>query len=792
MRAEVDARDAKGVQVGDGNTQNNFFSGQEPVEWPVRVGIVPQPAASFQGRSTADELHTSPAAGAGTRLLSGLGGVGKTQLAIHLAERLWSGNQIDLLLWVAAGSRQSIITGYAQAAADLALRGVTGADIEQDAARFHAWLASTDRRWLVVLDDLTATADLQQLWPPGRRSGRTVVTTRLRGAGLDGPERRLIAVGTFSHEEAVHYLRARLGDTRLADDPAGVAADLGRLPLALAQAAAFLRDERVTCSEYRRRFADSRARLDDLVPDPSGSTGLPDDYQRTVAATLALSIDAADATRPAGLARPLLELASVLDPAGIPTSVFTTTAAGNWLSYRCGRTSPLVDERTVRSGLQVLHRLNLITATAETVTVHALVQRATRDTCTQDTLADTAWAAADALTEIWPDVERDTAHAQRLRSNTTTVRHHAGDSLVQPSPHPVVNQVNRSLGESGNPAAAMKAFEQLRDDLLRVLGPDHLDTLTTRSNLAHWRGEAGDAAGAASAFHQLLNDLLRVVGPDHRHTLTIRNNLAHWRGKAGDPAGAATAAEELLEDQLRVLGPDHPDTLATRGNLAHWRGEAGDAAGAATATEELLDDQLWVLGPDHPATLHTRKNLASWRGWTGDTAGAVAAFRHLLEDQLRVQGPDHPDTLDTRSNLATWRGRAGDPAGAATATEELLGDQLRVLGPDHPGTLATRGNLATWRGEAGDPAGAATATEELLGDQLRVQGPDHPDTLVTRSNLATWRGRAGDAVGAATAFQQLLNDQMRVLGPDHPGPLNTLDNLDCWRGQAGEDSDHTR
>ena len=71
---------------------------------------------------------------------------------------------------------------------------------------------------------------------------------------------------------------------------------------------------------------------------------------------------------------------------------------------------------------------------------------------------------------------------------------------------------------------------------------------------------------------------MRVLGPDHPDTLTTRNNLAYWRGEAGDPAAAVTAFTELLPDRVRVLGPDHPDTLTTRGALARWRGEAGDAA----------------------------------------------------------------------------------------------------------------------------------------------------------------------------------------------------------------------
>ncbi|MBE1485008.1 tetratricopeptide repeat protein [Plantactinospora soyae] len=72
---------------------------------------------------------------------------------------------------------------------------------------------------------------------------------------------------------------------------------------------------------------------------------------------------------------------------------------------------------------------------------------------------------------------------------------------------------------------------------------DYPDTLTIRHNRAYWRGEAGELASAAEATEQLLDDCLRILGPDHRTTLTARNSLARWLGEAGDPAGATEAAE---------------------------------------------------------------------------------------------------------------------------------------------------------------------------------------------------------------------------------------------------------
>ncbi|MFC5002466.1 FxSxx-COOH system tetratricopeptide repeat protein [Dactylosporangium cerinum] len=755
------ARDVYGIVAG--SIGSVTVSGRTPVRWPHRVGVVPPIAAGRLRRSADVALDAAFVAGGGAavvgQVLSGLGGVGKTQLAAGLAHAWWQQQRVELLVWVTATSRTAVLARYAQTATDVT--GVEDPDPEQGAERLLAWLASTDRRWLIVLDDLTDPADLRGLWPPVTGSGRTVVTARRRDAALLAG-RALINVDLFTPAEAVAYLQGKLGDRphRL-DQAAELAEDLGWLPLALAQAAAYIIDQDLTCADYRRRL--TRRRLHAMRPNV-----LPDDQKTAVADTWALSIDLADAAT-TGTAGLLLQLAALLDPNGIPAQLFTTTAV---TAYCTSRGPVSVDAEDAHDALRALRRLSLVsiappadtpaaghpsdtpaTIDAGMVRVHALLQRVVRESTPAEYQHSVAVTAADAIAELWPSHEPDATAAQPLRANTIILHQHTGRHLwtTTEDAHPVLFRTGASLGNTGLVTAARDYYQHLHSIAADHLGPDHPDTLATRYHLAAWRGEAGDLAGAATAFTQLLDDRLRVLGPDHPDTLATRHNLARWRGHAGDPAGAATAFTQLLDDRLRVLGPDHPDTLTTRSNLARWRGEAGDLAGAATAFTQLLDDRLRVLGPDHPDTLATRSNLARWRGEAGDPAGAATAFAQLLDDHLRVLGPDHPETLTTRHYLASWRGHAGDPAGAATAFEQLLDDSLRVLGPDHWATLNTRHNLAYWWGHAGDPAGAAKAFERLLDDYVRVLGPDHPETLTTRHNLADWREKAGNPAGAATS-----------------------------------------
>ncbi|WP_406858750.1 tetratricopeptide repeat protein [Streptomyces sp. HUAS MG47] len=796
-----------GYHSGDITTVH--VHGREPAPWPRQVGVLPREAAAFQRRDETDQLRTA-VANSGTavlcQVLRGTGGVGKTQLAAHYARQAWAGDELDVLVWVSANSRPAIVSAFAQAAEEL-LAYETG-DPEQSAQAFLRWLEpkppGSERvcRWLVVLDDIADPADVTGLWPAKNPYGRTVVTTRRRDAALPGHR---IDLGVFTPDQAVAYLVDCLAEHGRHDDPdeiRALAQDLGHLPLALSQAAAYIVDAGIPvgcsrcthqqCPSYRSRLAERATSLASMLPEPGM---LPDDQNTTVSATWSLSVERADNLNPAGLARPTLQLAAVLDPNGIPQSVLTSEPARAYFAqYRTQAAAEQsdVDEVTeldVWGALRALHRLSLIDhdpkSPQQSVRIHQLIQRATRETLSPRDRREAVRAAGDALLdEDWPDPHLPLA--QNLRANAQALMHCAGDTLFSGSKHHhLPMHLGVSLSKAGQFTAAVEHFQDLVDSARASLGPDHPESLDARDNLAKNRGEAGDARGAVKDLAELLTDRLRIQGPDHPDVLNTRTGLARWRGETGDAAGAAEAFAELLTHRLRVQGPDHPSTLNARTCLAQWRGRAGDATGAAEAFAELLSDHFRVQGPDHPDTLDTRHRFADWRGHTGDAAEAAEALVGLLADRVRTVGPDSPETLDDRSCLARWRGEAGDAAGAADAFAELLTDRLRIQGPDHPSTLDTRISLARWRGEAGDAAGAADAFAELLTDRLRIQGPDHPDTLKARLGLAVWRGDA-DAAGAAEALAELLTDRLRTQGPDHPDTLDTRYWLAKCQGDAGD------
>ncbi|MFE7477271.1 NB-ARC domain-containing protein, partial [Streptomyces sp. NPDC057575] len=489
-----------------------------PATWPHQVGVLPPRAQSFQHRAEADQLRAAVDSGGTavlTQVLTGTGGVGKTQLAADYARTAWDNGEIDVLVWISASSRSAITAGYAQAGVEIL--AADPSDPEQSARAFLAWLepkaGQKPCRWLVVLDDVADPADMRGWWPPTSRHGRALVTTRRREAALTGAGRRRVTVGLFTPQEAAAYFSAVLAayDRR---EPTGqinrLAADLGYLPLALAQAAAHIVDADLTCASYQELLADRIRKLADLLPEPGA---LPDDQTATVAAAWSLSIERADQLRPAGLARPMLQLAAFLDPNGIPATVLTSEPARAHLTAHrapANREPAAVTAEDAASALLALHRLSLIDHTPNTphqaVRVHQLVQRATRDTLAPNQHERLALAVADALAAAWPDIERDTALAQTLRANATALTLTAEDDLYQPTPHQVLFRTGQSLGEAGQVTAATAHFRRLAETAGHRLGPDHPATLITRHNLASLRGQAGDAAGAAAATEELLAD----------------------------------------------------------------------------------------------------------------------------------------------------------------------------------------------------------------------------------------------------------------------------------------------
>ncbi|MCX4763911.1 FxSxx-COOH system tetratricopeptide repeat protein [Streptomyces sp. NBC_01275] len=709
---------------------------------PILVGSVPRLASAFQDRTSVrhriDRARDSHATTVLTQVLSGGGGVGKSQMAAAYAHQALAAGT-ELVVWANATEIDQITALYAQAAHRVQAPGAQGVDAESDAQAFMTWLATTSRSWLVVLDDITDPNAAEPWWPPPSLSSRgwVLATTRRREAQLSGGGRTVIPIDTYTPSEAAAYLRDRLTTeetTHLLDDRAvALATTLGLLPLALAHAAAYMINEDVNCSQYLHLFNDSTAQLDDLLPRHADTEG----YGRQVAAALLLSLDAAQKCDPIGLAVPALRLAAVLDPAGHPQTLWTGEFFDHHLeAHHAARPG----SGSARAALRLLHRYGLITDNfrngPRAVQVHALTARAALEITPAAELPATVRAAADALLELWPEADHtDPELCAVLRANTDILHTHAADLLWGPDSHPVLYRAGHSLSDAGLYTAAIVHWDRLVTDALRLLGSEHHDTLTARANLASSYRRAGRTAEAVALLEQVVADSERLLGPEHSDTLTARANLATSYRQAGRTAEAIVLLEQVLTDAQRLLGPEHSDTLTVRNNLATSYRQAGRTAEAIVLLKRVLDDALRLWGAEHHDTLAVRSSLASSYRQVGRTAEAVALLEQVVADSERLLGPQHHDTLTVRANLASSYRQAGRTAEAIVLLEQVLDDALRLWGAEHHDTLAVRSNLASSYSRAGRTAEAVALLEQVVADSERLLGPQHHDTLTNRGKL---------------------------------------------------------
>jgi tetratricopeptide (TPR) repeat protein len=779
----------------------------------LRVGLYPGDTVVL---THGEETASAPA---------GQGGTGKTQIAVAFGHALWGARAVDALVWVPATSREAIVTGFAQAA-----RTVGAADhalpAEAAAGRFAGWLAHTRRPWALILDDLVSLADLEDLWPAGQ-AGQVVITTGLPEAAFpDGP--RIAPVGGFSRREVLAYLSSRLTD--FPDQRAealDLGADLDGLPLALAQAAAVMSLNRLSCREYRGRLRERREHM---------ATVRVDGVSAAVLATWSVAAECAHELPPAGAAWPALALAAMLDPHGIPGAALTSPAGCGYVTGRPSTGDP-ADQALVRAAMTNLARAGLVSidpaSAARTVRIHPSVQAAVRAYLPAADYEQAVLAAAEALLQAWPEpgtsqdplgpvrpeqarpeqaraeqARAEQAHSEQAHSEQAQLRQalractaalqwadsaaphpapgqqadlepdgtyqgtQAQQSVLwKPEPHPVLLRNGLSLDADGLAGSAITYWEAMLVTSTRLLGDEHANAVTARDRLAGAYESAGRFGDAIAVFSTALADRERNQGQEHPDTFAARGSLAHAYASASRSAEAVALYEQMAADAGRHLGPAHPVTLGARASLAGAYQAAARGQEALTAYQMLLADAERLLGARHQDTLATRENLAAALLANGQPRDAIEHYRRLAADTETAAGRDHPDAIAARASLASAYRRAGKPKDAIALYQRVLADRERIAGPGHPDTITARANLAFAYRSAGQLREAIPAYERTLAERERVQGPDHADTRSARANLAAAYRQAGRLGDAIHHYEQALADSERMLGP---GDVETL------------------
>ncbi|NEC39744.1 FxSxx-COOH system tetratricopeptide repeat protein [Streptomyces rubrogriseus] len=693
-------------EVWNVRRRNPDFSGREAVMGQLRTGLLSGRQAVVQA------LH-------------GMGGIGKTQIALEYAHRFAS--QYDLVWWVDAEQADQLPVRYTELADRL---GIAKSDAGSEPnARALLQHLRTRHRWLLVLDNAEHPDQIEPWLPEG--PGHVLITSR-------NPDWHGIAhqsdLDVFTRTDSLAYLKGRISGmtTEHADL---LAQDLGDLPLALAQASGVLRSG-MTLDRYRRLLTTDTARLlqeSDVRDHPA-----------PLAATVGIAVTRlADDGHADAVA--LLRLGAFLGPEPIPTAWLET--ARPQLATIPGDPD---DPMWLRNALQPLGRFGLARTDYDTFQIHRLTQAILRTRTGPDPVAAIRDDVTAVLAAVDPGDPRSPADWPAWASLTAhlTAPHVTTALANQAALRATFSKAAHFLICSGLPRAAHDLSAALHQAWSTDLGPDHPDTLTCAQFLGHATVGRGDYAKGYLIVEDTLVRRRRVLGEDHPDTLHSANDASTNLSYLGEHAEAHRMHGDVLARRRRVLGEDHPDTLTSANNLATTIIELGEHEEARRRLEDVLARRGRVLGEDHPDTLISANNLAGTLNELGEHEEARRRHGDVLARRRRVLGEDHPDTLISASNLASTLNHLGEHEEARRRLEDVLARRRRVLGEDHPDTLTSANNLARTLHATRQFPEAVALLKDVRAGYARLFGAKHPRTELATQNLAavlTAMGRTHEA-----------------------------------------------
>ena len=559
-------------------------------------------------------------------------------------------------------------------------------------------------------------------------------------------------------DEAVDLL-LRGGQATHAEIADELADALGRLPLALAQAKAYMDETGTSIGSYLDLFRKHQTELlkrGELV-----------DYDSSVAATWEISFK--EATSRKASAADLMNIGAFLAPEAIPEEVFPIG----------GETVPeaLADlcrnELDFKDSIAALRRYSLVETENDALSFHRLVQAVARDRLSKGEQDYWSAVAIDLVNQALPDKSDDARHwpvYQRLLPHALTVTNQACADALSPTAS------GRILDHIGNYLRARADFADSRRHLIRareirenVFGKEHADVAETLNNLGWLESDQGRYQDAEPLIKDTLEVREKVLGPDHPDTAMSLNNLAVLYQAQGQYTKAKPLFKRALEIREKVLGPDHPDAALGLGNLATLYRAQGQYTNAEPLYKRALEIHEKVFGPDHPDTAMSLNNLAVLYRVQGQYTKAEPLNKRALEIREKVLGPDHPDTALGLGNLAGLYEAQGQYTKAEPLYKHALTISERVLGPEHPGTATSLGNLAGLYQAQGQYTKAEPLQKRALTISERVLGPDHPDTAQTLKNLGTLYIDHKEKEKAEVCYQKALDlyDSLLEADPDN-------------------------
>lgn len=667
-----------------------------------------------------------------SQVIKGLGGIGKTQIAVEYAYRARQQGRYVHTLWINAASEEALLTSFSALADFLpAFLSKEETDQRQLAAAVIRWLEQCPQPWLLIMDNADDLAIIQP-YVPLRGNGAVLLTTRAHAVGALAAS---VEVDNMSMIEGTQLLLRRA--QRLSDatpeeinEASNIVIALAQFPLALDQAGAYIEETGCSVSEYLQLYQRYRHAL--LARRGQQGTG----YPSSVATTWALSFEHIEQVNPA--AAELLQLCAFLSPDHIPEELLTEGTA-YW--------PPLLQEAvgdrfTFNQMLETLLAFSLVKRLSEDhlLSIHRLVQVVQVERTTRQKRQQWAERLVSAVNAVFPrnpgDVVAAWPNCQRYLEQAQ-----ACDILIQEH-QLLLPEAADLLARTGSYLQARALYtlaEPLHQHALAIrkqlLGSEHPQVADALAELAHLYYQQGKYALAEPLFQRALHMREQLLGPEHLDVADSLNELALLYYQQGKYTHAAPLFQRAIQIGEQVLGPESPEMAYLLNNLANLYQKQEKMALAASLHHRALYIREQLLGPEHLDMTNSLNNLAFLYYEQGNYTEAEPLYQRALVIRERALGPEHPQVAYPLHGLALLYEKQGKYAEAEPLYQRVLRIREQVLGSEHRETAAVLHDFADFQQVQGKISEAADLYQRALAIREQVFGPDHPMTTETRNRL---------------------------------------------------------
>ncbi|KAJ5537678.1 kinesin [Penicillium frequentans] len=759
-----------------------------------------------------DQVHERFSSPPGRMALVGVGGVGKSKLAIEYSYKLREKSPEIWVFWIHASNA----TRFEQSFREIADRAKVPGRHDPKANIFkivHNWLhAGGDDDGF--LHEHSPMSQPLSTFIPRSPNGTIILTTRSQSVALRFVDKKdLIMVEPMDEPQALALLQKKLGGTDR-EDALKLVEALEFMPLAIIQAAAYIdsRSPRCSISQYLHDFQKSDRQRLRLLGHEAGNLYRDWDANNAILITWQLSFDHIRQIRES--ATDLLSLMSFFDRQGIADSLLRVqpnTTPGAQIHDFSEDSEDNEDSDTeydlkanFEDDIRMLRDYSFISVNEEVTVLkmHGLVQLAMRN-----------WLDIHGEIERWkrqfienlsskfPVAYYDNLATCQLLfphvKSAVSQRPVSDDALQDWAA--LLYQGARYAWVKGNVIEMKSLIKVVIKTEEKILGPEHEDTLHGFEILGMANQMAGQFREAEEVLLRLLETRKKVLGAEHRDTLNTMTNLANVYFDQGRWQEAEALQVEVLKTLKRQLGVEdlgivHSDMLLDSGNLARTYSRQGRLKDAEALEMQVLEARKRVLGAEHPHTLGSIEHLALIYTDQRRLQDAERLQIHVLETRKRVLGTghlgaEHHDTLLSMHNLGSIYFKQNRLRDAKGLLINVLDTRQKTLGVEHPSTLVTMSFLAAIYEKEGFWQDSETLQMQVLEIRKRVLGTEHPDTLLSMSILAL-AYRDNDRVHDAEVLSlQVLDTRRRVLGADHRDTLRSMGDLAMIFTRQGKSKD---